>query len=322
MFRKSMMCFVLASAMLASGAGIAHDPRQHGEAFDNRALPLRDGNRSTQAKRDHVMSCKTDFSNGRGAIARGDWLNGATWDATRKVAVRGDVWWPNARFEIVTQPFRRLLSGNALPTDHPTGSFPVARDDPAARIDPNPNGIAAKEVEIYLPLEPRVAAQPSCLPMGMIGVMSNGVALFNALDTFGNDALAHEVQDRCGGHPERTGLYHYHGNPSCLGGIREKARLVGYALDGFGIYTGFDRDGRELTNADLDECHSRVGRVVWDGREVEMYHYVLTREYPYTVGCFRGSPVRTAFTGGGAGPPGGGGGPPGARRPPGPALRW
>lgn len=26
-----------------------------------------------------------------------------------------------------------------------------------------------------------------------------------------------------------------------------------------------------------------------------MYHYVLTLEYPYTIGCFRGTPVRANF---------------------------
>jgi hypothetical protein len=69
-----------------------------------------------------------------------------------------------------------------------------------------------------------------------------------------------------------------------------------------------------------------------------MYHYVLTREYPYTVGCFRGTPVRAQarFAGGPGGgmqggPPEGGGmggglgggpgkGPGGMRQPPAEAL--
>jgi len=54
-----------------------------------------------------------------------------------------------------------------------------------------------------------------------------------------------------------------------------------------------DAQGRELTNADLDECHGRASEVLWDGSRVRIYHYVLTREYPYTIGCFRGTPVRT-----------------------------
>lgn len=289
----------LVALLAASFAASAHEG---GLVPSLNALPLRDGNVSTTPARDHVFSCKTDFSNGRGSIADGAWLQGSTWDLTRKFSVQGEVWWPDAFFKLGTTDDERELIGNALPTDHPTGNFPVARNDPAARYDPNPNGIQRKDMDIYLPRSPRMASQPTCLPMGMIGVMLNGVALFNALDTRGKDALAHEVQDRCGGHPERSGHYHYHGNPACLTGADQKATLVGYALDGFGIYSSRDASGRERTNADLDACHGRVGKVMWDGTEVEMYHYVLTREYPYTLGCFAGTPVRTPFTGGGAGP--------------------
>ncbi|MDO8534552.1 MAG: hypothetical protein Q7S17_07415 [Xanthobacteraceae bacterium] len=35
-----------------------------------------------------------------------------------------------------------------------------------------------------------------------------------------------------------------------------------------------------------------------------MYHYVLTREYPYTVGCFRGTLLRVQSRFGGDSPPG------------------
>ena len=51
---------------------------------------------------------------------------------------------------------------------------------------------------------------------------------------------------------------------------------------------------RVLTNADLDECHGHTHTITWDGKAVVMYHYHATREFPYTVGCFRGaSPART-----------------------------
>ena len=66
--------------------------------------------------------------------------------------------------------------------------------------------------------------------------------------------------------------------------------LVGYALDGFGIYGPRGADGKLVTNADLDECHGRVGEVMFNGKKQMMYHYVLNNEYPYSVGCFRGTP--------------------------------
>ena len=129
--------------------------------------------------------------------------------------------------------------------------------------------------------------------MGMIGVALNGVAIFNALDLGGRDAVAHEVQDLCNGHPQMQGQYHYHGPSVCLPNQAANETLIGYALDGFGLYSSYDAQARELTDADLDECHGRTSEVMWDGARVSMYHYVLTREYPYTVGCFRGTPART-----------------------------
>jgi hypothetical protein len=40
-------------------------------------------------------------------------------------------------------------------------------------------------------------------------------------------------------------------------------------------------------NADLDECHGRTSPMLLDGQVVEPYHYSLTLEYPYTVGCLK-----------------------------------
>ena len=31
----------------------------------------------------------------------------------------------------------------------------------------------------------------------------------------------------------------------------------------------------------------------WNGKMRRIYHYVLTAEYPYTLGCFRGKPRKT-----------------------------
>ena len=61
--------------------------------------------------------------------------------------------------------------------------------------------------------------------------------------------------------------------------------------DGFGIFVERSTSGALLTNADLDECHGRSSPVSWDGQSVTMYHYVATAEYPYTVGCYKGTPT-------------------------------
>jgi hypothetical protein len=44
-----------------------------------------------------------------------------------------------------------------------------------------------------------------------------------------------------------------------------------------------------ITNAELDQCHGTISKITMpDGTLKNTYHYVLNREYPYSVGCFRG----------------------------------
>jgi len=276
--------------VLCTPVANAHESAQL-TRLDEHALALGDGKVSTEPRRGYVYSCSSSFRGG-GAQHSGNWIQGATWDSTQKISVQGNVSWPEASITIRADADQRLISSKALPANHTTGIFPVQRNDPAFQIDRNPNPVSAQAISLALPLSPTAAAEPGCLPMGMIGVMLNGVPFFNALDDAGRDAAAHEVQDHCSGHPEHKGEYHYHGPSGCVKEETENNTLIGYALDGFGIYSMFDENGNELTNSDLDACHGRVSRIMWDGREVEMYHYVLTREYPYTVGCFRGTAAR------------------------------
>ena len=271
------------------------------DTLDLHRLPLGDGRLSDHPQAGYVFSCQQHFSaNAPGARVVGPWIHsdpihGNTWDLTQKISAQGRVQWPNAQFKIATttdgRVVSRILTGNGLPVDTPTGTFPIASTDPAAQIDRNPNSIQEQKVALTLPLQPVEAAQPSCVPMGMIGVALNGVAIFNAFDAGGRDAVAHEVQDLCSGHPEMSGEYHYPGPSPCLPGETGNEILVGYALDGFGIYSIYDAEGHELTDAALDACHGRTSEVLWDGKRQAMYHYVLTREYPYTIACFRGTPV-------------------------------
>ena len=49
-----------------------------------------------------------------------------------------------------------------------------------------------------------------------------------------------------------------------------------------------------MTNKDLDACHGTTSKVWFNGKHVRMYHYVATHEFPYTVGCFRGTVAQHA----------------------------
>ncbi len=321
-----MLSAILTVLFIPAFAGpvSAHDVNLH-------KLPLGDGKISHGPKKGWIWACHVDPQAG-GAQVVGPWINekAGTYDMTAKIAVRGSVTWPH-KFNVTIKGNERVFSTNDLP-GHPTGRFPVARNDPAYKIDRNPNAIRSHNIKFELPAHPKLAARPSCAP-GTVGILLTGVALFNALDAPGRDAVAHETQDSCHGHPQESGVYHYHSLTNCITdkpGPDGNSRLVGYAVDGFGIYGRYE-NGKPLSTSDLDACHGRTSVVEWDGRQVEMYHYVATPDFPYTVGCMRGSydrsvireingppPRRRGPPGGrpprGFGPPGGGpppfGGPP------------
>lgn len=255
-------------------------------------LPLGDGKISTTPKVGYLMSCVQHWR--RAPMHGGPWIHGDEWNPAEKPAVEGSVSWPTHRISITVKGNERIISANNLP-DHTTGVFPISPSDPAYQYDRNPNHIRAQDILLKLPLNPKLAAKPSCVPMGMIGFAATGVAIYNAVDDGGVDAAAHEMQDRCHGHPQHIGQYHYHGPSPCMPNEKTSG-LVGYALDGFGIYGMRDRaTGRILTEADLDACHGTTSLVLWNGKLAKMYHYVLTQEYPYTVGCFRATPVKSDF---------------------------
>jgi hypothetical protein len=262
-----------------------------GDPLDSTNLPLGDYHLSQAPSRGDIWSCQAAFVGG-GATGSTPWIrSNGTWDATAKPVVQGDVSWPGASFSISLAGSNRVVSGNGLPVGYTTGVYPIQPSDPAYQYDKNPNSIKTQSISYTLPATPTPAAKSSCVPGGMIGVALDGVPIFNGLDAGGRDAVAHELQDHCGGHPQQQGMYHYHSISDCLPGANS-SDLIGYANDGFGIYGPIDSaTGKELTDADLDECHGTTSPVMWDGQLVNMYHYVATRAYPYTVSCFRGTPV-------------------------------
>ena len=179
----------------------------------------------------------------------------------------------------------RTIQANGLPVDAKLGNWPMTQYPALTAIDRNPGTPAARVVSFTLPLQPQVAATPSCVGMGAIGVTLNGVVLFSAVDARGDDAVANEIVDVYGGHPAMT-QYHYHNVPERLDGERGAdghAGIVGYMLDGFALYGYTGVGGVEITNADLDVCHGHTHGVLG-------YHYHATMEYPYTMGCYRGTP--------------------------------
>lgn len=66
--------------------------------------------------------------------------------------------------------------------------------------------------------------------------------------------------------------------------------IAGYAIDGLGIFNTYE-NGAKVSSDMLDACHGHVHAIVWDGVLTLMYHYHITEDAPYSLGCFRGVPA-------------------------------
>ncbi|XP_001189765.2 uncharacterized protein LOC755406 [Strongylocentrotus purpuratus] len=173
-----------------------------------------------------------------------------------------------------------LIKSNDIP-DHDTGVFPTRGE--------NPNEIEEQDFSYRIAKNPVVNEESTCLPLGPIAIATNGIVMYNPWDTDDENAVegeGAEVFDECDGHPDGLGRYHYHKQPSsCLFTIieGEPSPLVGVAFDGFAIYGPVNEYGVLLTSDDLDECHGRYN-------SGGVYQYHTTADFPYILGCFRGTP--------------------------------
>ena len=234
-------------------------------------------------------------SDGAGNSDATDWTNAdGTWDYTKKPQVAGNDSWISEFDVSLDDNGNRVITGNALP-DHPTGVFPITPGSDAYKYDGNPNIISEHEVLYVFPAIPQIASEPSCVPFGPSGISLSGSAIYHGASTLGNDAAAHEMLDRFGGHTDGTETYHYHFPSEDLQDhihthTSGHSALMGYMLDGFGIYGPHGEDGSILTSADLDECHGHTHEVLWDGEMINLYHYHWTYDFPYNIGCFKGTP--------------------------------
>ena len=266
-----------------------------GTKVDPTKLPIGDSSVTTSgAGVGKLYSCSGGNPNAPGASADGPWLNTAvgTWDSTTKLAVTGEIAWPTAKYTETVSGGTRMLTSNNLPVDNKSGTFPIASDDPSYAYDRNPGKITSTDTTFTLVETGTIASKATCMSEGAVGMLKNGVRVFNSLDGKGKDAVAHESQDLCQGHPAMT-VYHYHNIPSCLRNAASgPSTVVGWIADGFPVVVERDPSGALPTNADLDECHGRTSPIVLDGKVVSLYHYSATLEFPYFIGCYKGTAKR------------------------------
>ena len=132
---------------------------------------------------------------------------------------------------------------------------------------PNPNNISLKTVSVTVPITP----SGSSLPMGggAVGLAVNGVSLFsNAAAP--EDDIYNEIAtfDKCEGHPQLSGQYHYHSEPPSIS--NSDSKFIGVMRDGYPIYGRKDINGTSPSNLDASGGHTAVTE---DSSGISVYHY-------------------------------------------------
>jgi hypothetical protein len=253
----------------------------------------------------------------------------------------------------------RIIRSNGLP-DHQPGQFPNRG---------NPHMISAQRYEFRMTTKPQDAPQPVFTGGAWFGVAVNGVPFEPGTAEFWQgdrrwnyEALGGSINlgiDRSNAHVQPSGAYHYHALPegliTNLGGDGKVMRLVGWAADGYPIYSGYGpteaknaasplkrlksswqlkkgaRDGGPggkvdgtftadfeyvVGSGDLDECNGRFE--VTPEFPQGTYAYHITGEFPWIGRNWKGTPDASFSKRMGPGPGGPGG--PGGRRGKGPGF--
>jgi hypothetical protein len=218
-----------------------------------------------------------------------------------------------------------IVHTHGLP-NHATGRFPEDGFGPGR--DPSP--IEEQDETYYIPVDPKVnpahvalsGGNNRALNMGPIALAVNGVVFFNPFDAFMTDAS--NIMDRCCGHPNQDGQYHYHKYPICLNSPwadegKAHSPLIGFAFDGFPIYGPYEAANvmaKDVTGAGALNAFN----LHYDPQRGWHYH-VTPGKFPYVLGGYWGQVdsrnVRRPRPRGDGPPPFGGPPPDGGPPPPG-----
>jgi hypothetical protein len=138
----------------------------------------------------------------------------------------------------------------------------------------------------------------------IVGVALNGVPIFGNFAAPGDDIYQEILTfDRCAGHPQQTGVYHYHSEPLSL--TYDDANLVGVLLDGYPVYGRHDADGSLPT---LDANGGHTGTTA-ESPSTPVYHYHVNeqtstgprtggeKQWFLTTGTYHGAPGTCAGRG-------------------------
>ena len=244
---------------------------------------------TTNPAKGHLFSCSGKNPDAPGANAsKITWIDliSNTWDFFKKPWLPEGSFNPgNGEYSETTSENKRNITTNNLPLDGKIGDWPMTNYHELTAIDRNPGIPKAEIINFEYPLSPIEQVKPSCVSLGAIGIAKNGVVIYSAVDARGEDAVAREIVDIFGGHPAQSS-YHYHFVPERLDDTFLEdghSGVVGYINDGFPIHGYKGVGGVEVNNDALDICHGH-------NHDDIGYHYHATIEYPYTIGCYIGTP--------------------------------
>ncbi|MEG3753355.1 YHYH protein [Psychromonas arctica] len=180
------------------------------------------------------------------------------------------------------------------------------------------------EMTILIPINPIKSEQITDLgTVAKVGLALDGVPIFadapSVLETGHMPAL-----DKCGGHVDPGGWYHWHSTATDISSvykeehldiecnIEQKASAIfAYAFDGFPIYGSLEQDGK--TPEDLDICGGHFSATKEYPKGI--YHYHASTTFPNLPTCLHGVVAKDNFSTtakqgiGAAGGQGKGGGP-------------
>lgn len=216
-------------------------------------------------------------------------------------AVRGITWGNNVTIKRTRSTW--TFKSDDIPTVGMQAMYPVPNSgvtvpNSASEAHLVSNPTKANDVSYTLPLHPEWTKQTTSTPLGPIGVIIDGAVLFNP-DEANASTIALEKDftidgygfvDSCNGHPTPAPkyMYHYHGVPTCIAKVLNRkhhfSKIVGFAFDGFPIYAEQGPGGK--TPTDLDKCNGTFGPTPDFPQGI--YHYFLTKTYPYSLPCLHG----------------------------------
>ena len=145
-----------------------------------------------------------------------------------------------------------------------------------------PNTISTQTITLKIPVNPVVAATHATTPMGVIGVALNGIPFFNQYAA-GGTPIGAEIAgfDQWWGHPQQTGMYHYHVEPLYLTTVKStKWGIMGFLLDGFPVYGPKEENNTDPTGLDVYHGHTHATADYPGG----IYHYHFSAAAPYLNG--------------------------------------